>query len=225
MRYLHAVTAFFWAFFGTFLITMFISILPVYVGRQELLTSRQITLIVLPTAVIAGVLAARRVYKRNLRLAPVWHVLALMLVVSLVVGLIIPTGCGQPAEPAHRAVCRSNLKQIGLALSIYAKDFENHLPRRLEELYPNYINDQALFECPSAPDPQSYVYVPGLVADGDASRIVAFDRKGNHEDGRNVLFADGKVRWMSENGFSITLGQQPNAKQVRALDSAHAPVR
>ena len=36
---------------------------------------------------------------------------------------------------------RSNLKQIGLALAIYANDYDGLYPQSLDDLYPNYVSD------------------------------------------------------------------------------------
>jgi prepilin-type processing-associated H-X9-DG protein len=81
-------------------------------------------------------------------------------------------------EEARKAVCKSNLKQLGLAMAIYANDFGDFYPcfgappvvgvqldatavgggtsklgsrNQLSMLYRNYITDSGLFVCPSAP--------------------------------------------------------------------------
>ncbi len=106
---------------------------------------------------------------------------------------------------AREAVCKNNLKQIGLAMAIYANDFEDRFPPTLDDLVPLYVTERMLFQCPSDPsdDPDyvGYVYVPGFRVGVDATTMVLFDKKGNHAEGRNVLFADGHVELMTEEAF------------------------
>jgi prepilin-type processing-associated H-X9-DG protein len=126
-------------------------------------------------------------------------------------------------EAARQAVCRSNLKQIGLALAMYANDYQGQFPPKLQDLFPDYVTDKDLFECPQAPGVEGYVYVTGLSFESGPTGIAAFDRKGNHEDGRNVLFVDGHVEFMSEAHFEQATAKQPNAEVLRKLDEAHPP--
>jgi prepilin-type processing-associated H-X9-DG protein len=80
-------------------------------------------------------------------------------------------------EEARKAVCKSNLKQLGLAMAIYANDFGDFFPcfaappvvgvqldatavgggtsklgsrNQMALLFRNYITDSGLFVCPSA---------------------------------------------------------------------------
>jgi prepilin-type processing-associated H-X9-DG protein len=43
---------------------------------------------------------------------------------------------------------------------------------------------------------------------GPPDTIVAYDKEGNHDDGRNVLFLDGHVGWMDEAEFQLKLAEQ-----------------
>lgn len=52
-------------------------------------------------------------------------------------------------DPASK--CLSNAKQIGTACLIYATDKSGHFPKSLNELFPDYLPDKAIFSSPLAP--------------------------------------------------------------------------
>jgi len=47
--------------------------------------------------------------------------------IELLVGLLLPA-LGRAREEARKTQCRSNLRQIGLAMNIYANDNKNWTP-------------------------------------------------------------------------------------------------
>ena len=138
---------------------------------------------------------------------------------SAVVLLSLLTGCFfvHGKTEGRRAVCQDSLKEMGLVLKMYAEEHDNALPTRLSELYPNYLDDLRTLACPSTsnagpfsgmdrrtmpPDEidaaSDYIYISGLRWDLPGDTIVMFDKPGNHPDGRNVLFLDGRVEWQPE---------------------------
>lgn len=128
---------------------------------------------------------------------------------------------------ARRAVCASNLRQVGEALARYEADKGGELPSSLADLYPEYLAAKGALDCPGTEVGTGYLYVTGLKpanVEKPELRIVAFDRKGNHEDGRNVLFLDGHVTFLPEADFQQTLAAQPDAEAIGKLD-ATAPVQ
>lgn len=54
-------------------------------------------------------------------------VLVTLLVVAMILGILLP-GMNQARETARRVVCASNVRQIGLAIAMYADDSKNHIP-------------------------------------------------------------------------------------------------
>lgn len=114
--------------------------------------------------------------------------------------------------------CVSNLKNIGLALAIYANDHEDKYPPTLEDLLAGYLPNAEALQCPSdSSDERSYLYVPGLSVAHEPTAIVMFERKGNHAGGRNVLFGDGHVEWMSEEAFQRRWAEQRQKYDLPAL--------
>ncbi|MFH0963172.1 MAG: DUF1559 domain-containing protein, partial [Planctomycetota bacterium] len=50
-----------------------------------------------------------------------------MVIIALLVGLLLPA-LGRAREEARKTQCRSNLRQIGLAMTMYANDNKSYLP-------------------------------------------------------------------------------------------------
>lgn len=121
---------------------------------------------------------------------------------------------------ARKAVCMSNLKQIGLALHMYAQDYDEKFPDDISALCPNYIANAKIFKCPSdktiseikemKPGTRiSYVYIKGLTEKDSQDSMIAYDASPDNHDGegRNVLFLDGHVKWYDEKEFQKLLSK------------------
>ncbi len=128
-----------------------------------------------------------------------------------------------------RAVCMSNLKQIGLGCIMYAVDYDEHYPNTLGELYASapgrYVGLQCFF-CPEhyhgrVPKGMktfdeatvSYRLTPGLTTADDLDTVLACDKSvWNHDgDSMNLLFIDGhgelgRVNKMVERDFDKIAG-------------------
>jgi len=128
-------------------------------------------------------------------------------------------------EQARRTMCMSNLKQIGLAVRMYAQDYKETMPEDLRALYPRYVSNGRVFKCPEdttiqevqkidGTTPISYAYVKGLSLKdkslNQSTTILAYDASSqNHKgEGRCVLFVDGHVAWMTEEQFQKSLKEQ-----------------
>ena len=55
------------------------------------------------------------------------ELLVVMVIIALLVGLLLPA-LGRAREEARKTQCRSNLRQIGLAMNIYATDNKGYMP-------------------------------------------------------------------------------------------------
>jgi len=107
-------------------------------------------------------------------------------------------------ERAHKIACANNLRHISLALHSYAADNNDAFPQSLGALYPNYVESEQVFDCPSskligsAANPD-YKYFTGLTETSGPKEVIAQDSKVNHKNsGGNILRVDGTVEWTRE---------------------------
>lgn len=106
------------------------------------------------------------------------ELLVVIAIIAILAGILIPI-LGTAREQARRAVCRSNLKQIGVAITMYSDQYNGQMPYQgfiicntstftishfdwtympyppmrplgLGLLYPRYLSDLSVFFCPSA---------------------------------------------------------------------------
>jgi hypothetical protein len=120
---------------------------------------------------------------------------------------------GRIRESAKRAACKNHLRQIGIALRLYADDHDGGFPSGLAELYPTCIDNAGIFSCASAPSSwkdfepggtvteksSSFTYLPGRFAKLPSDFVLAHDKPDNHGGaGINVLRVDGTVSWVGK---------------------------
>jgi hypothetical protein len=158
------------------------------------------------------------------------------LVVVLVVILWAAAGFGvlsTATEASRRAVCMNNLRQIEVAVALYADDHEGRLPPSFGLLLKEgRIPTQKDLICPSGCEqtrkdfPEdakaadlatlervaefgSYVLAAGSSMDRPTDWIIVYEKDGAHDGlGRNIGYRDGVVRWMPEGEFQVTMQKQ-----------------
>jgi len=106
---------------------------------------------------------------------------------------------------ARSAVAMSHLKQIGLAVILYAEDHDGKLPEKLDDVRKTYLDGQ-LLKSPRKPtdfDGPSYLYVSGhsMGKDDAWENVVAYENPEFCDDRITVVFLDGHVEAMTRERF------------------------
>jgi len=154
-----------------------------------------------------------------------WVILGTLAFLFLVSGLFQPIG--RPRAAAMRIKSASNLKQIGLAMQMYANDHNHQFPDSMTTILANEDLTSDVFVSPSSNDTRargpttqamladfakpgrcSYLYFgAGMLDIGDPMTVTACEAPvGSTPSGMNVLFLDGHVEFVP----------QPAAQQIRA---------
>ena len=106
------------------------------------------------------------------------ELLVVIAIIAILAGMLLPA-LARAREEARKAVCKSNLKQVGLACAMYANDYGECWPNQtpatvnagreaLALLYDNYLSSLNVFRCPSTDD----TVVPGGYGDNTTSNDV-----------------------------------------------------
>lgn len=105
-------------------------------------------------------------------------------------------------ERADVIRCSDNMRLLSLGLHMYAADHNDMFPPDLGSLYPGYVREEKVFDCPASEfigtaAESDYKYVPGLSELSDPMEVVIYDRDGNHNNlGRNIVRVNGSVEWV-----------------------------
>lgn len=158
-------------------------------------------------------------------------IIPVIAIVGILAAMLLPA-LASARESAHRAPCMNNVKQIGLAFSMYADENNNKLPARnwCDAVITNVSNNMKVFKCPSGHDEQcSYAFNANMLGQSwqsDPNVVVLIEAplgwnglvsgpgavpSSPHRRGYNVLFNDGHVEFVPSNRLS-QLKWKPAAK-------------
>ena len=170
----------------------------------------QIQDLIIPLIVVAGFVALIVVaIRRGWRGAIV--VIAAMGVFVLLAAMLLPA-LSSSREKARSANSMSNLKQIGLGLGMFADQHGGRLPNTLDEIK-GVVGSEKIFYDVESDKPFIYVGAGKMWQENPAD-VLAYSPVDMN--GRNVLFNDGHVEWMSSARFGDALSLNMAADKEKA---------
>lgn len=128
------------------------------------------------------------------------------------------------AMRARRAICQSDLAQIGKAMGIYANRYQGQFPPSVDTLLYLNLVQKGAFACPSTDttvdDLQKdlqccYVYVGGQDGRLAPQNVLMYELDNHAGQGGSVLFVDLDVKWIEPYSKVLELVEQTR----RRLDS------
>jgi len=118
------------------------------------------------------------------------------------VGILMPA-LARARSQARRVASMSNLKQIGLALHMWAEDNDGRFPDELGKLEP-YVSGASVWESPRKPDGfegPSYLYLPGQTGAMNYRNMLVYENPEFCRDGVNAAFLDGHIEFLKPEEF------------------------
>jgi len=102
-------------------------------------------------------------------------------------------------EKANIIKCSNNVRLISLALHLYAADHGEVFPDSLSVLYPDYIKNEKIFDCPAGGkrgtvELPSYEYIAGLTESSGGTEVILYDKKGSERNVWGQCRFAGKLR-------------------------------
>jgi len=128
------------------------------------------------------------------------ELLLVFVVVCIIAASLFPV-IRYSRDRMDRTVCTNNLREIGLALYIYAAEHGGIFPSSLKELYDEgYLSNERRADCPGSknkgiPEKPDYIYTAGLSVKSPSESILVKDKAKNHKSGwNNVMEVNGAIR-------------------------------
>lgn len=128
--------------------------------------------------------------------------LLIVIIIFIATFILLTPLVNKIRDRANDIKCSNNLRLISLALHLYAADNNEDFPPSLSALYPKYIKDEKIFDCPATSaigtaEKSDYYYVQGLTESSSPTDVIIYDRDGNHKKrGRNLVRINGSVEWV-----------------------------
>lgn len=154
----------------------------------------------------------------------IWLIVLCLILLVIAAVFVVPVVL-RANESARRTADKSNLSQIGKALGMYAEVPANmgRFPDSLDALYPNYIDDERVFQSPLVSKHRAgpgklkfcdYFYFPGHT-DTHGTAIIAFGPRKPGQHGGNILLGAGYVEWIAtDKAFADSILKQLKSEGI-----------
>jgi prepilin-type processing-associated H-X9-DG protein/prepilin-type N-terminal cleavage/methylation domain-containing protein len=137
---------------------------------------------------LASLTTHRRLRKQHRMAFTLIELLVVIAIIAILAAILFPV-FAQARATARKAGCQSNLKQIGLAVSMYADDYDEALiPQGLGatlklwrpwmQLAQPYVKNKQVFICPEAPELSRFTLDDASVQSGYGMNRVHWDGDG-----------------------------------------------
>ncbi len=146
-----------------------------------------------------------------------------LLLMAAIAGATIPLTMAQTSARRHRKTCTARLARFHDAIGMYWAR-RSTLPASLTELVDVEYITPGQSVCPDRGDQETgYFYLPRALSKTSRDQgILACDLRGNHSDGRGVLFANGDCYRYSEADFQKLLELPENKEFAQGLVAVQA---
>ena len=149
------------------------------------------------------------------------EILVVIAIVMILAAILFPV-FSSARNSAHKATCASNLKQLGVAMNLYANDYnqtypfygvpENYCAPWANRLFP-YVRDEHVFECPSF---ETGEFVSGCRPSEPETRFGSYDM--NLPNASYTVDDKGEAKYsFSEHGINLVRYTRP-ANTILLLD-------
>ena len=129
--------------------------------------------------------------------------LLVVLSVILILLTVVTPAVSKAKEKANKTICINNLRQISVALTMYANENDGKFPpdgakKWSQYLSPDYIKDNKTFDCPTHAFVGSiaaadYGYQSGYDLESNPGALIVWDYEGCHGGLENKLTIGGKI--------------------------------
>ena len=128
--------------------------------------------------------------------------IGLVMIPVMSLALLLPA-LNAAREKARVAVCMNNLKQIGMAISLYSAEHDSRIPKEFNDLRPYAANLDKLLICPGAKNtgsPSYRILLGGQKWDdqGIWKEIAVTELATDHRLGYKVWYGDGNVEFLRQ---------------------------
>lgn len=129
--------------------------------------------------------------------------LSMVLLLIALASAVVVTVYARARSLSKRTLCLNNVRNVGIALHMYAQDNDGFFPPEEPGLSALEIENRYVFRCPSvrhrkgSPEvfPIDFIYRPGFSNQDAPNEPMLGDDQPRHEGGANVLTVDGSVQW------------------------------